>query len=66
MAAGAYDQRLYIIRSGSLTMVGNGPTGTNAFDDVVFLGRLPGRVGALRKAATAVLFCYTLYKFLRP
>jgi len=40
MAAGAYDQRLYVIPSRGLTVVRNGPTGTNDFDDVQFLGRL--------------------------
>jgi len=40
MAAGAYDQRLYVIPSHGLTVVRNGPTGMNDFDDVQFLGRL--------------------------
>ena len=42
MAAGAYDQRLYIIPSRGLTVVRNGPTGSNAFEDVAFLGWLLG------------------------
>lgn len=42
MAAGAYDQRLYVIASRGLTVVRNGPTGTNAFEDAAFLGRLLG------------------------
>jgi polyhydroxybutyrate depolymerase len=42
MAAGAYDQRLYVIPSRGLTVVRNGPTGSNAFEDVAFLGRLLG------------------------
>lgn len=42
MAAGAYDQRLYVIPSRGLTVVRNGPTGTNAFEDVQFLDRLLG------------------------
>jgi CubicO group peptidase (beta-lactamase class C family) len=40
MAAGAFDQRLYIIPSRGLTVVRNGPVNTDAFDDVQFLGRL--------------------------
>lgn len=42
MAAGAFDQRLYIIPSRGITVVRNGPTGTDAFDDLQFLGRLLG------------------------
>ena len=42
MAAGAYDQRLYDIPSLGLTVVRNGPTGSNAFEDVPFLDRLLG------------------------
>lgn len=42
MAAGAFDQRLYVIPSRGLTVVRNGPTGTNAFEDVQFLDRLLG------------------------
>ncbi|MFO0124146.1 MAG: serine hydrolase [Inhella sp.] len=40
MAAGAYDQRLYIIPSRGLTVIRNGPTGNDSFDDIEFLGRL--------------------------
>ena len=47
MAAGAYDQRLYVIPSLGLTVVRHGPTGTNAFEDVPFLDRLLG--GAERR-----------------
>ena len=42
MAAGAFDQRLYVIPSRGLTVLRNGPTGTNTFEDVAFLGRLLG------------------------
>jgi len=42
MAAGAYDQRLYVIPSRGLTVVRNGPIGTSSFDDVAFLERLLG------------------------
>lgn len=42
MAAGAFDQRLYIIPSRGLTVVRNGPTGIDAYDDLQFLGRLLG------------------------
>ena len=40
MAAGAFDQRLYVIPSRGLTVVRNGPVNNDAFDDVQFLGRL--------------------------
>jgi len=40
MAAGAFDQRLYVIPSRGLTVVRNGPVGNDAFEDVQFLGRL--------------------------
>lgn len=40
MAAGAFDQRLYVIPSRGLTVVRNGPTNNDAFDDLQFLGRL--------------------------
>lgn len=42
MAAGAFDQRLYVIPSRGLTIVRNGPVGNDAFEDVQFLGRLLG------------------------
>jgi hypothetical protein len=42
MAAGAFDQRLYIIPSLGLTVVRNGPTNTDSFDDMAFLTRLLG------------------------
>jgi len=42
MAAGAFDQRLYIIPSRGLTVVRNGPVNSSGFDDVQFLGRLLG------------------------
>lgn len=42
MAAGAYGQRLYVIRSRGLVVVRNGPTGRTDFSDVEFLGRLLG------------------------
>jgi hypothetical protein len=42
MAAGAFDQRLYIIPSRALTVVRNGPTNNDAFDDIQFLSRLLG------------------------
>lgn len=42
MAAGAFDQRLYIIPSRGLTVVRNGPINNDAFDDIQFLGRLLG------------------------
>ena len=42
MAAGAFDQRLYIIPSRGLTVVRNGPTNNDAFDDIQFLSRLLG------------------------
>jgi hypothetical protein len=40
MAAGAFDQRLYVIPSRGLTVVRNGPAGNDAFDDIEFLRRL--------------------------
>jgi hypothetical protein len=42
MAAGAYGQRLYVIPSRGLTVVRNGPTSSDTFDDMQFLGRLLG------------------------
>jgi CubicO group peptidase (beta-lactamase class C family) len=42
MAAGAFDQRLYVIPSRGLTVVRNGPVDNNAFEDLQFLGRLLG------------------------
>ena len=42
MAAGAFDQRLYVIPSRGLTVLRNGPMGTNTFEDVAFLGHLLG------------------------
>jgi len=50
MAAGAYDQRLYVIPSRGLTVVRNGPTGTNDFDDVQFSAGC-WRVGNNEKSA---------------
>lgn len=46
MAAGAFDQRLYVIPSLGLTIVRHGPTGTNSFEDVPFLDALLGSSGA--------------------
>jgi CubicO group peptidase (beta-lactamase class C family) len=45
MAAGAFDQRLYVIPSLGLTVVRHGPTGVNDFEDVPFLQRLLGAPG---------------------
>ena len=42
MAAGAYGQRLYVIPSRGLTVVRNGRTNSDTFDDMQFLGRLLG------------------------
>ena len=46
MAAGAFDQRLYVIPSRGLTVVRQGPTGVNTFEDVAFLRRLLSATGA--------------------
>ena len=42
MAAGAYNQRLYVIPSLGLTIVRNSPAKQNNFDDVQFFTRLLG------------------------
>jgi polyhydroxybutyrate depolymerase len=46
MAAGAFDQRLYVIPSLGLTIVRHGPQGTNSFEDVPFLDALLGSAPA--------------------
>jgi len=44
MAAGAFDQRLYVIPSRGLTVVRNGPVNNDAFDDLQFLNKLLGNL----------------------
>jgi len=45
MAAGAYGQRLSVIRSCGLVVVRNGPTSRDDFVDAEFLGRMLGPAG---------------------